>query len=272
MEDLNARAFRMEGRAFFTRMAIYQYDGTPEGLFSAFETAARAGAVPEGFSAGAGGALDLFTRTVSVMTDPALAAAFVRRLQRVDKRLPGEVIRGFLSEMAGVEVLLYQYALTLACSGAAAKANRTDPVIEKTQRVLRKVGSETHRLKGLLRFEELADGLLWASCEPAFNVTPLLVPHFMARLKHYRWMICDVRRGTAMYYDRAKIQAVELEDHVLASLRTRGQLPGRTAESDSYVDLWRTFFKSVAIEARKNPELQRQCMPQRFWKWLPEKM
>lgn len=127
-------------------------------------------------------------------------------------------------------------------------------------------------LKGLLRFEELTDGLLWASCEPAANVTPLLVPHFKARLKNYRWVICDVGRGTALYYDGCRVQTVELEQHVLASLRNRGRLPGRTAHSDRYAELWRTFFKSVAITDRKNPELQRQCMPKRFWKWLPEKV
>lgn len=262
----------MEGRAFFLLMAIYQYDGTPEGLFTAFETAARDGGTPDGFATnGTPGGLDLFSETVTVVTDPGMAAAFGRRLRQVDKHLPGELIRGFLSEVDGVELLLYHYVLTLARSGGAVRVNRTDPVIERIRRILQKVGSETHRLKGLLRFEELADGLLWASCEPAFNVTPLLAPHFTARLRNHRWIICDVKRGTAIYYDRAEVQAVELEDRVLTSLKNRGQLPGRTGGSDSYVDLWRTFFKSVAIEDRKNPELQRQFMPKRFWKWLPEK-
>jgi probable DNA metabolism protein len=253
-------------------MAIYHYDGTPEGLFTAFEMAARSGVLPDGFSTeGSGGGVDLFSPTVCVHTDASLATAFGRRLQQIDWHLPGEVLRVFLSEEEGVERLLYQYVLVLARDGAGARANRTDPVVEKIRRLYRKVGSETHRLTGLLRFEELADGLLWGSCEPAANVTPLLVPHFKARLRNYRWIICDVKRGTALYYDGEKVQAVELQQHVLASLKNRGQLPGRTATSDRYADLWRSFFKSVTIAGRKNPKLQRQCMPKRFWKWLPEK-
>ena len=149
--------------------------------------------------------------------------------------------------------------------------NRADPVIERVRRIHRQVGSETHRLKGLLRFEELPDGLLWANCEPVFNVTPLLVSHFQARMKNHRWVICDVKRETAVYYDGGRIRSAELEPVVITSLKNRGQLPGRTADSDGFVDLWGTFFKSVTIEDRKNPKLQRQCMPKRFWKWLPEK-
>ncbi|MBT8045781.1 MAG: DUF4130 domain-containing protein, partial [Pontiella sp.] len=34
--------------------------------------------------------------------------------------------------------------------------------------------------------------------------------------------------------------------------------------------LWKTFFKSVTIEGRKNPLLQARCMPLRYWRWLPE--
>ena len=30
--------------------------------------------------------------------------------------------------------------------------------------------------------------------------------------------------------------------------------------------LWLTFFESIAIEARTNPELQAQNIPKRFWK------
>ena len=35
--------------------------------------------------------------------------------------------------------------------------------------------------------------------------------------------------------------------------------------------VWQTYFKSIAIEARRNPRLHRQNMPRRFWKYLIEK-
>ena len=35
--------------------------------------------------------------------------------------------------------------------------------------------------------------------------------------------------------------------------------------------MWRAYFQSTAIRERLNPRLQRQHMPARFWRFLPEK-
>ena len=35
-------------------------------------------------------------------------------------------------------------------------------------------------------------------------------------------------------------------------------------------EAWRTFYKSVSIDARYHPELRRQFVPKRFWKNLTE--
>ncbi len=40
---------------------------------------------------------------------------------------------------------------------------------------------------------------------------------------------------------------------------------------DFYQKLWRSYFKHINIEERKNLKLQRQFMPKRFWRYLPEK-
>ncbi|RYZ23730.1 MAG: DUF4130 domain-containing protein, partial [Chitinophagaceae bacterium] len=38
-----------------------------------------------------------------------------------------------------------------------------------------------------------------------------------------------------------------------------------------YQELWKQYFKSVNIAARKNTKLHIQHMPKRYWKYLPEK-
>jgi len=35
--------------------------------------------------------------------------------------------------------------------------------------------------------------------------------------------------------------------------------------------LWKKYFKSMAIEERKNLKLQQQNMPKKYWKYLVEK-
>jgi probable DNA metabolism protein len=37
-----------------------------------------------------------------------------------------------------------------------------------------------------------------------------------------------------------------------------------------YQALWKSYFKNIAIGERKNPRLQRQFIPRRYWKNLVE--
>jgi probable DNA metabolism protein len=34
--------------------------------------------------------------------------------------------------------------------------------------------------------------------------------------------------------------------------------------------LWQTYHKAINNEDRANPKLQKQFMPKRYWKYLPE--
>ena len=252
---------------------IYEYDGTLAGLWSAFETALRGDARPDDFiPPSARDGSGLFDKPVPVATDFALTEAFGERLRATGPEIPGDFVRVFLAEAAGGERLMFRYCLKALATGGRVRGNLADPDIRQVQYLAGKVGREAHRYKGLLRFEELEEGLLWASFQPQYNVSVLLAPHFRSRLPNERWLICDVGRGTAIHYDGRATAAVELDPAALASLRTRGQLPGRTAASDPYAETWRRFFRAVAIGERTNLKLQRQFMPERLWKWLPEKL
>lgn len=43
-------------------------------------------------------------------------------------------------------------------------------------------------------------------------------------------------------------------------------LSNYSKNEEKFQKLWLTFFESIAIEARTNPELQAQNIPKRFWK------
>jgi probable DNA metabolism protein len=45
---------------------------------------------------------------------------------------------------------------------------------------------------------------------------------------------------------------------------------GTTAGEEAYRNLWRNYFDSMAIKERTNPRCQRNLMPARYWKNLPE--
>ena len=45
----------------------------------------------------------------------------------------------------------------------------------------------------------------------------------------------------------------------------------KAEDEQLFQQLWRTYFKTIAIKERINPKLHRQNLPVRFWKYLTEK-
>ena len=125
-----------------------------------------------------------------------------------------------------------------------------------------KVQIEIHRMEGLLRFSVNEDGQYVARCEPDHFILPCLEEFFTARFGDTPWAIIDEKRGLFLERkpgNRAKINVLEefLEGFP-------------NAKSDEWEELWKHYHKTINNEDRKNPDLQRQLMPKRYWKHLPE--
>jgi len=147
---------------------------------------------------------------------------------------------------------------------AADKAanNRADADTLTVLKTAGKVQIEIHRLQGLLRFSVNEDGEYVAMCEPDHFVLPCLGEFFTARFGDTPWSIIDEKRGLRLGRkpgERAKINVLE------ESLET---IP--SAKSDEWEELWKHYHKIINNEDRKNTDLQRQLMPKRYWKHLPE--
>ena len=73
-------------------------------------------------------------------------------------------------------------------------------------------------------------------------------------------MIYDETRSLAAVHCAGKnymlVDASDLNQDILTHYSEREQ---------EFRDLWFTFFDSIAIDARKNPDLQAQNIPKRFW-------
>jgi probable DNA metabolism protein len=76
-------------------------------------------------------------------------------------------------------------------------------------------------------------------------------------------MMHDLRRRRAVVWDGKRL---------LAELEPEKRLKDNPVaeEEEAIQQLWKTFFRRVSIEGRKNSALQARCMPLRYWRWLPE--
>ena len=79
------------------------------------------------------------------------------------------------------------------------------------------------------------------------------------------WVIHDVERDE-VWIHRAG------EDWLYISHPDFRQDPQSMLSSSEYTfaEWWKTFTESVAILERRNPKLQMQMLPKRYWKYMPE--
>lgn len=241
-------------------MKTFLYDGSFESFLTALSLAlgsADACAIAKEGAAEAG----LFSEFVNPGSDPEKAAA-AREL--IERRGSGESWRhvryAFLSEVPGSETGILEYLKLLAAKGPGADNMLADDRVKKVHALSGKVGGETHRFMGFVRFKELADKTLYSKIEPDHNILALLVPHFRARLGTFNWVLHDARRNNAALYFKGKLVYAPLDSARLLE----------DAKEAEVRELWRHFFKTVAIKERINPKLQRQNVPLKYRKNLTE--
>lgn len=135
------------------------------------------------------------------------------------------------------------------------------PYIARLFELSRATSYESHHLLGFLRFRELENGVLFASIHPKNDVLAVLAEHFTDRLPSEHFMIYDGSRRIAAVHKKGSgyliVDASDLNQDIIHRL---------SPEELEYRRLWCSFFESIAIEARRNPKLQSQNIPKRFWK------
>jgi len=121
-----------------------------------------------------------------------------------------------------------------------------------------KVQFEIHRMMGFLRFFP-QDEIYTARCAPDHFVLPALERHFSARFGETSWAIIDEKRELCLS-----------RTPPLPAKIVRETENNQGAGGDGWEELWRHYHSTINNEQRKNPALQRQFMPKRYWKYLPE--
>ncbi|MDW7677556.1 MAG: TIGR03915 family putative DNA repair protein, partial [Bacillota bacterium] len=241
----------------------YLYDGTFEGLLSTLYHGLRDGVRELRIEAESDFQPDLFTTPAHLPTDPRLAdRLFALIRQEMSAMTLRHVYRMYLSESADAGTKLLPFLRKGFQIGPGINGLMTDSEVYPVLALSRQVARESHRLLGLLRFQELSNGLYYATYEPDFHQTPLIAPHFVHRLSSHPWIIHDVKRELAACWDTRQ--------WVLRDLPA-DEAPAVSQGEEVMQQLWQVYFHHIAIRQRTNPRVQRSFMPQKYWKHLVEK-
>ena len=249
----------------------YRYDGTFDGLLCVLSRIAADGGDFETIERGDADQVLLFSEDVAIATVDAAAEASEKELiALLTPQAYYHLYACYLSELKGIDADIARFVQAIRKRGKAYEKNVGDPAIFRIVQVSRKVRGESHRLKGLLRFQELKDGMLYAMVEPDHNIITLLAPHFARRYGTRRWMIHDRKRGKACLYENGEWMEVAIENAPDLTLETGDRDAYQNPEEAYYKQLWKTFYKSIAIKERKNDKLRQHFMPKKYWKYLIE--
>lgn len=244
------------------------YDGTFEGFLTAvfevyeykiIQPEIRRGNVADG---------SLFGEVHIVHTIEAKAKRVLAKLeQTLSKTAMSQVYKSFLSDLPDIENVLLRYIQYILSVKHGAENDYGHPDVLMVQQTSKKVHREKHRMEAFVRFQLTGDGLYYAIIQPDYNVLPLISSHFEERYADQRWLIYDCRRKYGLYYDK------QIVSEVVIDFNERGGQEGNVFDEkeDLYQELWKQYFDSVNIKARKNTKLHIQHVPKRYWKYLIEK-
>lgn len=243
----------------------YLYDGTFEGLLTAVYEAYYTKQFPEKILSSENCQQDLFSEYITIQTD-------LEKFQKVyesirSKISPEALMRAYyvyLSELKEAGTMVFNYLRFGWRVGSRVDLYLSDDRVLQVENLSRKVSGERHRMLGLLRFHRLQSGIFYAPIQPDYNITALLAPHFAERLSDQNWVIHDVKRKLAAFYDCTE------GDWYISDFDTNQY--ALMKEDTLYQELWKQFFNAIAIKTRINPRLQKQHMPVRYWSYLIEKL
>lgn len=254
-------------------MVYYVFDGSFEGLLTAiFEFYDRKpGSVK--LVCQADFEPILLDETFEVISDEAKAR---RVWTGLTKKLAPEwrtrFYKCYLSESQEIFQHLFDFACYIFDNPEGAESNFGHPSVIALSKMDKSVNREKHRMKAFIRFQETADGIFYAPVEPDYNVLPLIASFFKNRYADQKWIIYDLKRKYGLFYDLEKVAEIVL-DYLPETAKSKVQLPSDVLQDkeELYALLWKDYFKSTNIPARKNMKLHVQHVPKRYWKYLTEK-
>jgi probable DNA metabolism protein len=203
----------------------------------------------------------LFDTPQQVETDTHLASKMAKRIQnRFGERTFEKILYAFLSdnyEVGKVTREFLDYAVTV---NAAIDDFSNDAVFPLVS-LARSVERESHLVIGLLRFELLKSNIYYACFEPTYDILVVLAPHFEKRLSDQAWVIHDIRRNKAVFYDKEKSWQAPLSKNMALEIHD---------QEEDFQTLWQKYYHHIGIKERINHKLRMNFMPKKYWKHLTE--
>lgn len=251
-------------------MTTIIYDGTFEGLLTAVFEIYEQRLTHVRLQKGEWHNMALFENVIKIVTENTRATRVLKGLkQKISAQGLQRLYAAHMAEMDGEDDNLVGYIRYVFDSPKNVEEDYGNKYVMRVSEIVRMVRREKHRMKAFIRFQKLKDKTYYSAIEPDFNVLPLLIKHFRSRYADQKWIIYDIKRSYGLYYDLHETQYISLD---FATINPGNVISAYDDNEAVYQELWRNYFTSVNIPARKNTKLHLRHVPKRYWKHLTEKI
>ena len=168
----------------------------------------------------------------------------------------------FLSNEKDKELIIYYFLLNSLKYQKNVLYMRNLKCVNTALTISKRVSREAHKWKGFLRFKEMQNHIFYAEFTADNNILGILANHFKKRLTKERWIIKDEKRDILCLYDQKNCYFLEGKEIEL-DLK-------QNIEEKNMEELWKFFFKTIAIKERVNKKCQQNFMPKKYWKNILE--
>ena len=222
------------------REIIYQYDGSFEGLLCCVFESYTKKECPTAILRDGDDEPSLF-EIRAVTTDRAHAQRIYRSLYKRSPEVGPFLRRAFLTCLPDKEMAIYRFIVKFYREGAPLLSRLSDDTYLPLLKAVRQLSGEVEQFRGFTRFSDF-DGVLGAEIEPKNRVLPVLRRHFCERYHNETFFLYDRTHREALLYSGGVSRIVPLNHFEMAQ-------PDEVEAG--YRRLWRRFYDTVAIEARR---------------------
>ncbi|HKK80978.1 MAG TPA: TIGR03915 family putative DNA repair protein [Prolixibacteraceae bacterium] len=251
---------------------ILLYDGSFEGFLSVIFECYAHKIEPEDICTEEMFQGTMFSEKITVPTHKQHAhrvwKGWQHKLSRELNQLP---FLAFLSGEKGIEMRLLHFARLSFASPITVEGNYGDEQVLAIRKASRRVTQEAMRMIEFVRFQLTRDGIYFSGIRPRYDVLPMTLKHFKDRFADQRWLLYDMKRDYGFYYNLEGVEEVTLNDKAFNVTDSKVQPDMLEEGEEAYQRLWANYCENITIKERLNLKCQKNHMPRRYWKFLPEK-
>lgn len=240
---------------------VYLYDGSFEGFLCCVFTSFAQHELPFAVWTPERETSTLFP-IQQIETDEAKAqrvfASFSKKLGADAESL---IMRDFLSGSEEKELLLLRFLHFAYPVGPGAVKQFGHPDVAPLYTMKKSLDWEVDKFQGFVRFEE-HDGMLGAVIHPKNYILPLLRGHFCARFPEENFLIYDANHCAVLLYQNHRAKLLQLAAPLT--------LPPPSEREREFQAMWKQFYDTLAIQARRNERGRMTHCPKRFWQDMVE--